>query len=76
MSDAPGGEQFVTVSGTSQGGQPSTIGIRMLVAGSAAAEPEVSFSSGNIAMWSLIVIGMLLVGIAAVARGRRRLAGR
>ena len=74
--DVPGGEQFVTVSGTSRGGEPSTIGIRMLVSSSAAAEPEVSFSGSNILLWSLIAIGMLLVGIGAVARGRRRLAGR
>ena len=71
----PAGEQFVTVSGTSKGGEPSTIGIRMLINSTAAAEPEVSFSSGNILMWSLIAIAMLLVGIGAVVRGRRRLAG-
>jgi hypothetical protein len=75
-SGVPSGEQFVTVTGTSMGGEPSTIGIRMLVSGSAAAEPEVSFSGGNIALWGLIALAMLLVGIVAVARGRQRLAGR
>ena len=72
----PAGERFVTVSGTSKGGEPSTIGIRMVISSSAAAAPEVSFSGGNILMWSLIAIVMLLVGIAAVMRGRRRLVGR
>jgi hypothetical protein len=72
----PAGEQFVTVSGTSEGGQPSEIGIRMLVSSSARAEPEVSYSSANILLWGSIALGMLLVGLFAVARGRRRLAGR
>ena len=69
--DTPGGERFISVVGTSVGGEPSEIGIRLLVAGSST-EQEVSFTSVNIGLWMLLALGLILVGMLAALGVRRR----
>ena len=68
--DVDPGEHVVTVSGTSQGGEPSEIGIRLLVAGGDLGE-DVDFSGSNILMWAGIALGLFLVGAVTLARVRR-----
>lgn len=71
--DTSGGERFVSVVGTSVGGEPTEIGIRMLVGGSpASAGNEVSFTGINIGLWMLGAVGLFLVGILAALGVRRR----
>jgi hypothetical protein len=71
--DVSKGEQFITVSGTSLGGEPSEIGIRLLVAGPVGAPREdVDYSGSNIILWAGIALGLFLVGAGAVGRVRRR----
>jgi hypothetical protein len=70
--DTPGGERFVSVVGTSVGGEPTEIGIRMLVGGEPASADEVSFTGVNIGLWLLGAVGLFLVGILAALGVRRR----
>jgi hypothetical protein len=73
--DVDPGEQLVTVSGTSLGGEPSEIGIRLLVAGPVGTPKEdVDFSGSNIILWAGIALALFLVGAGAVGRVRRRAA--
>jgi hypothetical protein len=66
------GEQVVRVGGMSGAGEPTEIGIRMLVGGQASGQIEVPYSGLSITMWVLIAVGLFLVGVVSVLQVRRR----